>query len=625
MKILSKAVLLSLLLFGQITLAQRYEIKQLQKQLPTITDSVLKTDKLNRLAQLMAAWHPDSGYYYLSQARTLAVRMNYRKGIADAYKTYGLLLTGEDGYLAATYLNGALERYRSLKDKQGEAMTLMNLANLMYTDQDSTNAYSYLMQSYKVASTLRKDSVLSIIINNIILHSSDFLSPSCDSMLKRGSAIAKKYNDGRMILYFKLFGFYQQWYKGEKLKANQLILASLKSADSIGNEYVKLSIYLQLGFRAPDTLTAIKYFKKGLDEATTYNFSMFKELLATCLYYNYTGIHNDKEANKYAAVLLELQNKNTEELRKYGFSIVNYVKKDQDLKLTQEKASNRTLLLVVFIFLSLTTIGLLFFAYRSSRITAKYAGVEKKMAKEIKARNQELENWSKFNDMLLSVLAHDLRQPFSSIIMTSQLLKLTNKALSEDELQLIVHDLHDTASKSVDLMEGILLWVQSKKDDFEYKTQPLLLEDSVNEANGMYEYDQKNKDIKFLNEIPESLIVDAHKHMLLFINRNLISNATKYSPTSGTIRVYSKIIGDEIIVGFEDQGPGMTPEQVNKLFKVYGLVNSDVTKLTGAGVALSLCYDMVQQMSGRIWVETAPGKGSTFFYALPQAADQKVL
>lgn len=611
-------VTFSLLLFSQLAFSQLREIRQWQKALPTIKDSLLKTDALNRLGQLMSNRFPDSSYFYLNQAKSMAVRLDYTKGVADAYRTYGVLLTGENSYLAASYLDGALDRYRTIDNKEGESMTLMNIANLLYFDDDTTNARNYLVQSYKIAQAIPKDSVLAIIINNINLHSTDFLSPETDKLLKKGQSIALKYNDERMLLYFRLFGIYRKWYRDDKDDANDLLVASLKSADSIGNEYVRLSILQQLGFKATDTLTSLSYFKKGFDEASSYHFAIFKKAFAQYLYSYNAGGFNNTEAAKYAALLQEIRNADNLQLQKDGFSVVNYVRKDTDLKITRDKEQRNTVLLICFIGFSVLTITVLFFVFRLYRANKRYAIAQKLLADRTRSQNRELENWNRFHDMLLSVLAHDLRQPFSAIIMTSELMKFTNKALTEEELQTIVLDLNDTASKSIELLEGLLLWVKSKKENFEYKTQPILLQDNIAEANGLYTYDQLNKGIILINDVPEKLVIDADKQMLLFINRNLISNATKYSPQGGTIRIHAEITDNEVIVSFSDQGPGMTAEQIQKLF----VINENTRPgdmAQGAGVALSVCFDMIKQMNGRLWAEAEPGKGSTFLYAIKTA------
>jgi K+-sensing histidine kinase KdpD len=229
----------------------------------------------------------------------------------------------------------------------------------------------------------------------------------------------------------------------------------------------------------------------------------------------------------------------------------------------------------------------------------------------------ELEIWSSFNDKLITVLAHDLRQPFASIIMTAEMLKLTQKPLEADDFNMIIEDLRDTAAKSIELLDGLLYWVKSKKEGFEYKTQPLLLNDLLNESNGLYVYDQQKKDISFFNLVPERQLVFAHKQMLQFINRNILSNATKHSPNNGIISVTSKADDNWVTVAFNDQGRGMTREQLHAIFNIQEIAKPDNTKVKCAGMALSICYDMIRQMNGSLWAESSAEEGTTFYYALP--------
>ncbi|MES2372561.1 MAG: HAMP domain-containing sensor histidine kinase [Bacteroidota bacterium] len=611
-----------IVLWSQPAFSQLQEIRVLQRSLPLVKDSIEKNDVLIRLAQLMGDRQPDSSYYYLRIAKAMAERMNYAKGMAMVYKTYGSVLGGNNNYLAATYLNNAIEKFQAIGDKEGESMALMNMANLMYLDEDSVNADAYLKKSYQMTLSLAKDSVRSIIMNNLNLHSPNILDPQVDAFYKEGSAIAKKYRDGRMMLYYKFFEGLLSWEKGSRYKSLQILKSSLQTADSIGNVALKLSVYFQLGskWQSIDTGMSRLYYQQGLEEATTYHFSAYKLLFAQSLYDHFKKANKDNEALLYATMMLDARQKHQEELRKYGFTVVNYVEKDKDLETTRKKQETSVLLLIVFIVLSITAVALLFFVFRSSRISKRFAVMQKTLAEKTRVQNKELEDWNKFHDTLLSVLAHDLRQPFSSIIMTSQLLEFADEAVSKEELKSIMLDLNDTAFKSIDLLDGLLYWVKSKKENFTYITEEILLRDNIAQANGLFSYNQQNKQISFLNEVPGNLTVRAHEQMLLFINRNLISNATKYSPKGGTIRVFSEIKDNEIIVSFVDQGSGMTPEQVEKLFSIDETNKQKTAKVSGAGIALNICYDMIQQMNGRMWVETSPGQGSKFCYALTTMA-----
>lgn len=239
----------------------------------------------------------------------------------------------------------------------------------------------------------------------------------------------------------------------------------------------------------------------------------------------------------------------------------------------------------------------------------------KKAETAVQLQAARLERLNIFKDKLLSVISHDLRQPFSSILMATEVLQLAGSAVSREELETIMLGLADTATQSIGLLEGLLAWVRSEKADFSYQPQPIRLHANVAEAAGLYRYSQQQHRIILLNEVPHGLTIMAHHQMLLFIHRNLIGNASKYSPQGGTVTVSAVLHGPELIVTVSDQGPGMTDSQLARLFSVREEPNE--SHLQGAGIALSICYDMIRQMNGRIWAESQPGHGTQFRYALP--------
>jgi K+-sensing histidine kinase KdpD len=232
--------------------------------------------------------------------------------------------------------------------------------------------------------------------------------------------------------------------------------------------------------------------------------------------------------------------------------------------------------------------------------------------------SEKLETQDAFCQTLIAIMAHDLRQPFASIVMTADVIKHTQRPLGAEETHLIFEELSNTAAKSIELLDGLLCWVKSRKENSAGKTQPLLLCDLIHEANGLYLYDQITRNISIYNIIPERQLIYAHKEMLQFINRNILSNATKYSCDGGVIGVTCSEDEDCITVAFTDRGNGMTGDQLQSLFNLHDNETQAHGYLKGAGMAMSICKDMIAQMNGKIWAESVPGEGTTFYYSLPQ-------
>jgi K+-sensing histidine kinase KdpD len=224
----------------------------------------------------------------------------------------------------------------------------------------------------------------------------------------------------------------------------------------------------------------------------------------------------------------------------------------------------------------------------------------------------------KFNDMFISLLAHDLRQPFASLIAIADMVKQSRRSFTDAELQQVFEAVHYTASVSIDLLNGLLCWYKANKDGIDYKAQPFLLAEMITEANSLYLYEQVNRSITLHNFIMDKQVIWAPKEMLQFVNRNIISNATKHSPVGGVIEITCSTNNGWLTVAFRDHGKGMTSEQIRSLFAVHETDTSLTSHLKGAGIAMSICKEMISSMNGRIWAKSIYGKGTVFYYSIPQ-------
>jgi len=175
--------------------------------------------------------------------------------------------------------------------------------------------------------------------------------------------------------------------------------------------------------------------------------------------------------------------------------------------------------------------------------------------------------------------------------------------------------LKETAQKSLVFMDGLLTWIKSKNSGFAYQPERLNLAASLEEANAFFELEQERKGLNLLVKLA-GLDVLAHRNMLLFVFRNILNNATKYSPQAGTIAVESCLLERYVCISFTDEGPGMTDEQRAGLFRAMADQDAGADK-TGAGLALSVSWEMVLKMQGRITVAAAPGGGTVFHVLLP--------
>jgi signal transduction histidine kinase len=123
----------------------------------------------------------------------------------------------------------------------------------------------------------------------------------------------------------------------------------------------------------------------------------------------------------------------------------------------------------------------------------------------------------------------------------------------------------------------------------------------------------------FLIDFPDDFpIVDADPHRIEQVLRNLLDNAVKYSPQGGLVVIRGTMHKDEIVVSVADQGMGIAPQHLNRLFEKFFRIESGLGRhVVGSGLGLPIAHTIVESHGGRIWAESQLGQGSTFYFTLP--------
>jgi signal transduction histidine kinase len=234
--------------------------------------------------------------------------------------------------------------------------------------------------------------------------------------------------------------------------------------------------------------------------------------------------------------------------------------------------------------------------------------------------NEELKKVNANKDRFISVLAHDLKNPFNSLLGFSELLSENLNELKKDEIEGYVNQVQASAQVVYLLLEELLLWARVQSDQFPYhprKINMTALYDTLIADNQLI---AAKKSISVFNENTESVFVFADELMLKTILRNLLGNAIKFSHESGTIRISTKTAENKVIVSVIDHGTGMSAEEIKKLFDISSVYSKPGTaNEKGTGLGLLLCKDLISKHDGEIWVESSPGQGSKFSFTLPSA------
>lgn len=237
---------------------------------------------------------------------------------------------------------------------------------------------------------------------------------------------------------------------------------------------------------------------------------------------------------------------------------------------------------------------------------------------KIKETEDLLKESNDTKDKFFSIIAHDLRSPLNSIMGLMNILVGHAKETSVEEMEVFLNLMNTSAKNTLSLLDNLLNWARSQTGRLQFEPITVNINAAIREVICSLETSTLNKNIKLtFKELKEEMII-ADPDMIKTILRNLISNAIKFTNQNGRIEIKIKRFDSLIQIAVSDNGIGMNDKTKNKLF------NSKINDTTmgtenekGTGLGLILCKDFVEKHGGHIWVESSPGKGSSFKFTLP--------
>jgi len=243
----------------------------------------------------------------------------------------------------------------------------------------------------------------------------------------------------------------------------------------------------------------------------------------------------------------------------------------------------------------------------------------KKLQEElIRKNNRQLMELNATKDKFFSIIAHDLKNPFNSIVGFSDLLCNHMDEYSREKIFSFVKTINESAQNAFKLLENLLVWAHSQLGRMEFKPKFIIVENLFHETVSLLHTNCLAKNITIKSEINDSISLFADKEMLSSILRNLVSNAIKYTPMNGNILLMADANDNEVIFTVKDSGVGIHEKKVDLLFKINEKVTTPGTNNeSGTGLGLVLCKEFVERHCGRIWIESTGKEGTTFKFSIP--------
>ncbi len=263
----------------------------------------------------------------------------------------------------------------------------------------------------------------------------------------------------------------------------------------------------------------------------------------------------------------------------------------------------------------------------------KIYGVVSNISAQVKADEERkifLEDLQKLNrtkDRFISIISHDLRTPFSSILGFTEVL-LQETEPNKKERQHYISMIRESSLTMLSLVNSLLDWTRVQDGRIKYEPKKTNLQKLVDKSISTISGSAFTKNITVINDVPEHIFVFIDAALMIQVYNNLLSNAMKFTPQHGSIVVGISKTGNTRFIEstVTDSGKGIKPEDLPKLFDLetkFTTVGTSGEKGTGFG--LTLVKEIIEKHGGSIGVESRVNEGTTFTFSMPQASSSILL
>jgi len=592
----------------------------------TLPDSS-KTDILLELTGELKYNDPDLAFEYGQQAIELATSINNPLQMGKAYMAVAEIYILWSLYdKALDYLLLSLDQFEAIERKQEIALCCNNMGLVYMSAGDYQNAYQYYKRAWDLNQELRNHSQ---IVTNLLNLGSNYIHQ--DSIEKGLSyfavslMIADSLNmeDEKITLQNQIgLGWHQLGNYEDALENYYKVLELLAEAPNTYTRTTTLANIASSYFNLKDYLTALQYAKEAFDLPKANKFNHIAAITSKLLsdihaklsdymssYDYYVEYKNISDTILHAEI--------AEELRKIQ-ARYELDKKEQEIEALrienqQNVKSIQTRSIIIASFISLVAI-LVTMIYILIKLNKKYRELNMKLT----AQGQELEVLNDQKDKFFSFVAHNLKNPFNTIMGFAELMQRVTDAKDPEKVRQYSTLIYNLSSQVQKVLSNLLEWSRLQRRTFEFKPETLELNSLIKDVLEMNNKEAARKDLYFDLLDHENVYTFADRTMMTIVMQNLISNAINFTQTSGKISIKCRKNGDRAEVSVIDNGVGISEEDIPKLFE-FDILKTKIGsgEHKGAGLGLIICKEMLQRNGGDIYVKSAPGKGSEFTFTLP--------
>ena len=566
-------------------------IKKVQDETESLDDTI-KAD-IGEIHFLIAEIYRKLGKHTLAH-EFLEKSLNYYKQTSD--NGVGATLNGialnyfeqNKNEKALLYFNELLSFYESISDSVGIAGVFNNRGMVFINLQDYRQAsdnYSKALNLYRKLGDKRRQAVvlfnLATIEGNLLNYTGKI------RYLTEAINILESIEFHRGVVKVQMsFAYHYLYYEVDFTKVEFYLEKALAAAEKNAFKDFVIDIY---------QLYSDLNVKKG-NYKKAFEYEQINKLKRDSLY--------KKNMESIADIRMKYE---TEKHEKEN----ELLKKEAQINvLTINKQKNLRNYLVTFLILVLILAIIIYSRYKFKLRTNKVLAEQK--------HQLEIANITK--DKFFSIIAHDLKSPMATSNSLAGLLYSNYQELSDNQKYEIINTLKKSTAFTYILMENLLQWSLSQSGRMKFNPQKNDLGKIISNNLSLLSGNAQKKDLHLNFFIEKSTFVFADENMISLVVRNLISNAIKFSNPGGEVKINADIENDNITVSVEDNGIGISKEDLEKLFRIdVNITTIGKSKEKGTGLGLILCKEFVEKNNGKIWAKSELGNGSIFNFTLKRS------
>ncbi len=587
----------------------------------------------------------DSALVYFNKALTINKSIGEKKLQAINLGNIGTIYDKKSNYTQAlTHYLEALSIFEEMADRKGMANSYNNIGVIYKSINRLDKALEYFEKSMKVNTEIGDILHLAGDLNNIgLIYNKNNNSKLALTFFRRAIEINEKL-DNKQWIAANCLNIGTSYYKlGEHDKARQFYERASNLSNYVKDKAGFATALFNLGtyyFKLNARIKARHNFKEALNLSIELKDQTLQLLNIQALakldsiegnyksaFVNYSKYWHLKDSLtnvEKTTLVSEMDAKYQNAKKEEQIAVLEKEKQIQALQLTREQAYNQ--LLIVISILVLLLLVFFFVMYKTKQKANALLSVRNQDIRdknnEIRTKNMKLAELNATKDKFFSIISHDLKNPFQTLLFAFDALQNNYSKMSANRISEYLKRMNQAANKGYSLLVNLLEWARLQNDSIAVNKKTLSLKKVVNEVVGLNLEMAEKKSIKITYQIADNIKLYCDKYMLSTILRNLISNAIKFTPENGNISIVAKLRDDFWLIGVLDSGVGINSEDISKLFRIdIHHTTIGTGKEKGTGLGLILCQEFVEKNGGKIWVESEKNVGTEIWFSIPMLAN----